>query len=154
AIAGAVLGSGAATWVVLLVASAVLWPTRHRLHLLLLWIVLPGGRLLGAWLKTLFDRPRPAPTGWELEVFGYPVGFPASPAFPSGHAINAVTIFGTLAYLAIRLAPATRARRLALAAAAGSILLIGLSRVYLGVHYPSDVLAGYLAGFAWAALAA
>lgn len=154
ALAGAALGSGVATWIVLGVGSVVLWFTRHHLSVLLLWISLLGGRLLSAELKALFDRPRPRPLAWELELFGSPIDFPASPSFPSGHAVTSVIVFGTLAYLVVRLEPTVRMRRWTLAAAALLILLIGLSRIYLGVHYPSDVLAGYLAGFVWATFAA
>ena len=56
--------------------------------------------------------------------------------------------------LVLRLQPSVRQRRWTLALAGALILLIGLSRIYLGVHYPSDVLAGYLAGFVWASFAA
>lgn len=154
AVAGAVLGSGAATWIVLGVGTVWLWATRHRLSALLLWISLLGGRFLNAELKVLFDRPRPAPIGWDLQVFGTPIDFPASPSFPSGHAVTSVIVFGTLAYLVIRLEPTVRLRRWTLALAVALVLLIGLSRIYLGVHYPSDVLAGYLAGFIWASFAA
>lgn len=150
ALAGAALGSGMVTWITLGVGSAVLWFTRHHLSVLLLWIALLGGRLLSAELKALFDRERPPPIGWNLEIFGSPIDFPASPSFPSGHAVTSVIVFGTLAYLIIRLEPTVRMRRWTLATAGVLILLIGLSRIYLGVHYPSDVLAGYLAGFIWA----
>ena len=150
AFAGAALGSGVATWIVLGVGSAFLWVTRHHISVLLLWVSLLGGRLLSEELKALFDRPRPRPLNWDLELFGRPVVFPASPSFPSGHAVTSIVVFGTLAYLIIRLEPTVRMRRWTLALTGGIILLIGLSRIYLGVHYPSDVLAGYLAGFVWA----
>lgn len=154
ALAGAALGSGVATWIVLGVGSIVLWFTKHHLSVLLLWISLLGGRLLSAELKALFDRPRPLPRAWDLELFGQPIGFPASPSFPSGHAVTSVIVFGTLAYLIVRLEPTVRMRRWTIAIAISLILLIGLSRVYLGVHYPTDVIAGYLAGFVWATFAA
>lgn len=154
ALAGAALGSGLATWIVLGVGSLVLWFTRHHISVLLLWIALLGGRLLSAELKAIFDRPRPEPLSWDLAIFGSPIDFPASPSFPSGHAVTSVILFGTLAYLVVRLEPTVALRRLTLVVAALLILLIGLSRVYLGVHYPSDVLAGYLAGFVWATFAA
>lgn len=154
ALIGAGLGSGLATWIVLGVGSLVLWFTRHHLSVLLLWISLLGGRLLSAELKAIYDRPRPAPRDWDIQAFGQPVPFPDSPSFPSGHAVTSVIVFGTLAYLIVRLEPTIRMRRWTIAIALFLILLIGLSRVYLGVHYPSDVLAGYLAGFVWASFAA
>lgn len=153
-LAGAALGSGVAAWVVLGIASVSLWLSRHHLSVALLWIAVFGGRILSGELKALFDRPRPAPVDWQLEIFGSPIEFPASPSFPSGHAVTSVVVFGTLAYLIIRLEPTVRMRRWTLSLAALLILLIGLSRIYLGVHYPSDVLAGYLAGFVWATAAA
>lgn len=154
ALAGAGLGSGLVTWIVLGTGTIVLWVTRHRLSVLLLWISVAGGRLLSAELKALFDRPRPHPRAWDLEIFGEPIPFPASPSFPSGHAVTSVIVFGTLAYLIVRLEPTVRMRRWTIAIAVFLILLIGTSRVYLGVHYPTDVLAGYLAGFVWATFAA
>lgn len=154
ALAGAVLGSGAAALIVLGVGSLVLWFSRHHLSAALLWIALLGGSPLVAALKAIFDRPRPEPRAWTLELFGRPLHFPTTPSFPSGHAITSVIIFGTLAYLVVRLEPTVRLRRWTLAIAAGLILLIGLARIYLGVHYPSDVLAGWLVGITWATFAA
>lgn len=150
ALLGAVLGSGAATWVVLGVGTFLLWRSRHHYSALLLWAALVGGRFLNGELKSFFGRPRPGVVQGDQELLGIHVSFPASASFPSGHAITSVIIFGTLAYLVIRLEPTVRQRRWTLAIAGTAILLIGASRVYLGVHYPSDVLAGYLAGFIWA----
>ncbi|MFP4623219.1 MAG: phosphatase PAP2 family protein [Gemmatimonadota bacterium] len=152
-LAGAALGSGVAAWIVLGLGSLLLWFTRHHLSVAILWIAVLGGRALSTEFKALFDRPRPAPVDWTVEVFGSEIPFPASPSFPSGHAVTSVVVFGTLAYLIARLEPTVRLRRITLATAIAFILLIGLSRVYLGVHYPSDVLAGYFVGFIWATLA-
>lgn len=149
AIFGAAMGSGTATWIVLGVGSIGLWATRHRLSVLLLWISLVGGRWLSSTLKELFDRPRPRVEDWKLEAFGAPIHFPSSASFPSGHAVTSVVIFGTLAYLVMRLEPTVLLRRATLTGALVLILWIGTSRIYLGVHYPSDVLAGFLAGFVW-----
>ena len=150
ALVGAVLGSGAATWLVLGVGSILFWRSRHHYSALLLWAALVGGRILNGELKTFFGRARPSVAPGDRELLGIVVPFPSSDSFPSGHAITSVIIFGTLAYLVVRLEPTVRQRRWTLAVAATAILLIGASRVYLGVHYPSDVLAGYLAGFIWA----
>jgi undecaprenyl-diphosphatase len=149
ALAGAVLGSAAALLVVLAAGTVWLWRSRHRYSVLLLWLSLPGGAILSVVLKATFDRARPPPLDWHYELFGYPLVYPTTPAFPSGHAVLAVVIYATLAYLVARLGATRRMRRLTLALAAVLILLIGASRVYMGVHYPSDVLAGYLAGFVW-----
>lgn len=150
ALASAALGSTVALLVVLAGATVWLWRSRHRYSVLLLWLSLAGGGILSGVLKTTFDRPRPPSLDWDRELLGWPLAFPTTPAFPSGHAVFAVVIYGTLAYLVARLGATRRTRRFTLAVAAVLILLIGSSRVYLGVHYPSDVLAGYLAGFVWA----
>jgi undecaprenyl-diphosphatase len=108
----------------------------------LLVVVTPAGAGLLNWLlKFSFARVRPA------SFFDYPL--PGSPSFPSGHALYAASVFGGLAVL---LTARVRNRLLQLAiwfVAISLILLVGFSRVYLGVHYPSDVLAGYAIGTIW-----
>jgi undecaprenyl-diphosphatase len=150
ALAGAALGSDAAVWITLAAGTAFLWRSRHRYSLLLLWISLPGARLLNQLLKAVFDRPRPRLGEGDLEVLGMHFAFPESPSFPSGHALTAAAVYGTLAFLVVRVERTRRMRRVTVAGAGFLILGIGFSRLYLGVHYPSDVIAGYLAGFAWA----
>jgi undecaprenyl-diphosphatase len=118
---------------------------RHRWHrgALLLIVTLAGAALLNFLLKYVFARPRPA------AFFDYPL--PTSNSFPSGHAFFAASFFGGLAVLS---AERIRSRSIRLAiwtVSAVLVLLIGLSRVYLGVHYPSDVLAGYAAATVWVA---
>lgn len=152
ALAGAGLGSGIAMWVVLIIGTVLLWRSRHHFSVLLLWVSFLGGRVLNEELKATFARSRPEPIDWEVEVFGRSVGFPESFSFPSGHATTAMVVFGTVAYLIARLEPTARQRRWTLGGAAALIVLVGWSRVYMGVHYPSDVVAGYLAGFLWATL--
>ena len=116
----------------------------YRLDLKLYATLLPissgGAAILATFLKILFQRPRP-----KLFESGYAASFYS---FPSGHATIAVAFYGTLTLLvALRL---EGWRRFALlAAGAGLVLLIGLSRLYLGVHYPTDILAGYLAATLW-----
>lgn len=73
-------------------------------------------------------------------------------SFPSGHALLAVVFYGLLAYLAASAVKTQRARRFIFFLWIFLALAIGLSRLYLGVHYPTDVIAGYLAGFAWLCL--
>jgi undecaprenyl-diphosphatase len=112
----------------------------------LLVITIAGAGLLDTLLKQAFARVRPA------AFFNYPL--PVSHSFPSGHAFFAASFFGGLAVLI-----SGRVRSKALRAgiwvvAIGVTLLIGLSRVYLGVHYPSDVLAGYAAATVWVAAVA
>jgi undecaprenyl-diphosphatase len=100
-------------------------------------IATAGGWLLIVGLKVLFHRPRPA------EIFAH-LGY----SFPSGHSFFAATLYGMLAYLWSRDAPFRQQRRY-WAAATLVILLVGFSRVFLGVHFPSDVLAGFAIAVPW-----
>jgi undecaprenyl-diphosphatase len=124
----------------LLVAVAFLVKGWRRGALLVV-VTLAGAGLLNGLLKFSFARVRPA------SFFDY--ALPVSPSFPSGHALYAASMFGGLAVL---LTARIRNPLLQLAiwfVAITLILLVGLSRVYLGVHYPSDVLAGYAIGIIW-----
>lgn len=104
-------------------------------------IALGGGLLLNEALKLAFARPRP--------VLDWPVGaVPASFAFPSGHAMATAALATTLTLLA----RPSRRRWPAIAIAGGFALLVGVSRVQLGAHHPSDVIAGWAMGVAWPAL--
>ena len=104
-----------------------------------------GAEALDQIMKLLFNRPRPEP------FFG--LASPITHSFPSGHAMVSCCFFGVLAaILAARGAPRapSRARRISIfAAAALLVALMGFSRVYLGYHYPTDVLAGYAAAVVW-----
>jgi undecaprenyl-diphosphatase len=109
---------------------------------LLVIITLAGASILDWSLKQFFGRLRP-----EAFFDYYPA--PASFSFPSGHALFATCFFGGLAVLfsaRVRSAPIRAAVWLGAVAA---IVLIGVSRIYLGVHYPSDVLGGFAAGITW-----
>jgi undecaprenyl-diphosphatase len=141
------LGSGWVMATMVLIASTFLWLSRHRYSAVLLWVALLGSGLLSSTLKLVFDRPRP-------DVFEWRVPFAPQSSFPSGHSTMVMAVYLTLAYLVVRLEPTRALRRLTLAAFGATILLVGLSRVYLGVHYPSDVIAGFVAGFAWAVVCA
>jgi undecaprenyl-diphosphatase len=135
------LGSGPS--LVALGAVVVVWllrAGRRRSAKQFVWITL-GGNLLSEIAKLVFARPRPAP------FFGFEL--PGGYSFPSGHSFMAVCFFGALAGL---VAPhcASRAARTAIWAAVGALaLLIGFSRIYLGVHYPSDVLGGFCLASSW-----
>ena len=87
-------------------------------------------------LKVMFSRERPR----LFDKIALPTGY----SFPSGHAMSAVGIYGVIAAALIALYP--RARRPVIAAAIALIAMIGLSRIYLGVHWPSDVIGGFLGG--------
>jgi undecaprenyl-diphosphatase len=100
--------------------------------------IVVSGRLLVEYLKLWIGRPRP-----DLEFQAVAV---QSLAFPSGHAANSMTAFVAIALFC---APKSE-RKVALIAAIGASLLVGLSRPLLGVHWPSDVLGGWIFGLLWA----
>jgi undecaprenyl-diphosphatase len=107
-----------------------------------LWLVITilGALVLDVSLKSGFHRQRPAP------FFG---AMPLTYSFPSGHSLFSFCFYGVLAGLWAGRVRSTRLRILIWSLAALLVSLIGLSRIYLGVHYPSDVIAGYLAATIW-----
>ncbi len=128
---------------VLAVAGALV--VRGQYHALaLLLVATAGGEGLNVLLKAFFDRPRPDPALHLTQV--------NSTSFPSGHAMESAVIYLTLAALLARLVEPYPLKLYFLGLAAFLSLLVGMSRVYLGVHYPSDVLGGWAAGLAWAVL--
>ncbi len=137
------LGTGLVVMTIVVVAATFLYLTDHRYSALLLLIATLGGEVLNTILKAHFDRPRPQVFAWATTAF--------DSSFPSGHAMNSVIVYGTVAYLAARLQKTRLARNITRTIALTLVLLISFSRVYLGVHYPSDVLAGVTIGLAWAA---
>jgi membrane-associated phospholipid phosphatase len=100
-----------------------------------------GGAALNFGLKTLFHRGRPE---YSAEFIHR-----ASWSFPSGHAMDSLIVYGFLAFLLLERTTSPTKRRLIVAAAAVLIGAIGFSRMYLGVHYLSDVAGGFLAGMVW-----
>jgi phosphatidylglycerophosphatase B len=122
-------------------AAAVFLLKGWRRGALLAVVLLSGAGLLNGLLKFSFARVRPA------SYFDYPL--PGSPSFPSGHALYAASVFGGLAVLVTARMENRLLQLLVWLIALSLILLVGLSRVYLGVHYPSDVLAGYAIGVIW-----
>jgi undecaprenyl-diphosphatase len=111
---------------------------------ILVGVTLTGALLLNWGLKTIFARVRP-----EAFFQYYPA--PESYSFPSGHALVATCFFGGVAVLWSHRLRSRLAQTLVWAAALVSIFLIGVSRVYLGVHYPTDVIGGYAVGTVWVA---
>jgi membrane-associated phospholipid phosphatase len=111
---------------------------------ILLPLAMVGAGVLDTSLKLAFHRTRPTP------FFDYPL--PSSYSFPSGHALFAFCFFTVgAALLAPRLKPPW-IRVLVGVIALGAVLAIGVSRIYLGVHYPSDVIAGYAVGLIWSSV--
>ncbi len=122
---------------------AALVSRRYRL-VLIIAVVLFGAALLTEGVKDLVMRQRPPDpvTGTD----GY--------SFPSGHTLNSTATYGLLAVIAWRSRLSLAIRRLAVAIGFVVPLLVGLSRIALGAHWPTDVLAGWLAGIAFVALGA
>lgn len=143
------VGNGLTVVVIGLIACAFLWAIRERVGVLLLVIAVAGGDMFNRLLKEVFGRPRP-----ELFVLETPYARPVSASFPSGHATASMVLYLVLAYLLVRLGGKGVFRWIVIAVSGVLIVLIGVSRMYLGVHYPSDVLAGYVFGFVWAAFCA
>jgi undecaprenyl-diphosphatase len=105
-----------------------------------------GGSTLGILLKSAFVRPRPDIVAHLVDVH--------SASFPSGHALNSAIVYLTLGALLARTQASRPVKAYLLGAAILLTLIVGSSRVYLGVHWPSDVVAGWCVGAAWAALCA
>ena len=122
------------------IALLIFWKQRWRRGLTWLLVTMGGALVLDLALKYAFHRPRPVP------FFGVA---PHSWSFPSGHSLFSFCIYGVLAGLLIARVKSWPLKIAIWCAAAALIGMIGLSRIYLGVHYPSDVLAGYLAAAVW-----
>jgi undecaprenyl-diphosphatase len=136
------LGTGTVVMMIVAVAALFLALTSHKYSAMLLLASTAGGIVLNGVLKIGFNRPRP-------EIF-LPEVHTVSSSFPSGHAMSAAIVYSTVAYLAARLHQRRWARWLVMTAALLIIAAISVSRLYLGVHYPSDVVAGLAIGLAWA----
>ncbi|TGE25433.1 phosphatase PAP2 family protein [Hymenobacter aquaticus] len=132
------------TALALLLIGYFLFVRRHRWYTLLVPVVALGSISLNLLLKNTYQRPRPL----------LPLVSASGLSFPSGHAMISASFYGLLIYLVlthVRRHPVLR--RVLVALLAALILLIGLTRVYLRVHYASDVLAGFAAGLVWLLIA-
>ena len=126
-------------------AVAVFLAVRRQTHALALVVVSTGGGfLLAQALKMVFARPRP-----ELVPH---LALVSSSSFPSGHSMSSAVVYLTLGALLSQLVEERTLKAYFLGVACFLTFIVGLSRVYLGVHYPTDVLAGWSAGLAWALL--
>jgi undecaprenyl-diphosphatase len=122
-------------------AALVFIRVKWRHAALLFAITMAGALVLNGTLKLLFHRARPEP------FFGMVA--PTSYSFPSGHALYSLCFYGTLAVITGTRLRSLTVRLIGWVVAVSLILLVGISRIYLGVHYPSDVLAGYMTAFIW-----
>jgi undecaprenyl-diphosphatase len=133
---------GSAPFLTVASVSAVggLWLANWRRAAYAIGVVMIGEVALENGLKFAFARARPA------VFFGTD---PSSFSFPSGHALASLCFYGVVAILVAQRLSSPPARAAVWGASGVMIVLIGLSRVYIGLHYPSDVLGGYLIGLAW-----
>jgi membrane-associated phospholipid phosphatase len=138
------LGSTPVLALIVSAAGAYLVPRRRGREAALLVVTLVGTQLLTWILKAIFERPRP--------TFEDPVATASWFSFPSGHALSSIAVYGALAYVFVTGIRSSRSRAM-VAGIALLVAVIGFSRLYLGVHYLTDVLAGYSAGLAWLLLA-
>lgn len=116
----------------------------HRVELVLFLAVMLGANLLFLTLKMFFQRVRP-----DLHRLAEATNY----SFPSGHATIAFALYGALTFLLWRHIHTSFKRTVHIIVSSIVILLIGISRIYLGVHYPSDILAGYFISAFWLTLA-
>jgi membrane-associated phospholipid phosphatase len=138
---------GANGWLLTALAMLLFFLRRRRTEMLALLFSVGGGEAVNRVVKLAVGRPRPVAGLVRVS------GAWARESFPSGHVTFYVCYFGFLFFAAFALLPrGTNARRAALALAALPVLVIGLSRMYLGAHWASDVLGAYLLGGAWLAL--
>lgn len=136
------LGSFTVILLLVLAVSGFLWIHREKRLIALLLLSTGTGFALNALLKEFFARPRPSVVPHLREV--------VTPSFPSGHATVSAVVYLTIGVLLFEVVKGRKARLYCLAVAMAATGLVGLSRVYLGVHYPSDVLGGWAIGIGWA----
>lgn len=136
------LGSTAILAYVTLAVCGFLALSGRRSAALLVAVSIGGGALLSSVLKFGFDRPRPDLVPHAVEVY--------SASFPSGHAMLSAVTYLTLGALIARVEPRWRTKIFVIGLAVVTTLLVGVSRIYLGVHWPTDVLGGWCLGAAWA----
>ena len=143
-VAVSAVGGAAGMAVLAAVAAALLLRSARRAHAAIVMIAFVGGQVLSEGAKQLYQRARP-PVADQLVVS-------TSYALPSGHSLGAIVVVGVVAAVAVQLGPG-RARRSGVIVLATAVVLgIGASRLYLGVHWPTDILSGYLLGGAWLAV--
>ena len=129
--------------VVFAVVGFLLLQTRYRTALFV-WVASISGEFVNIALKHAFNRPRPAIVPHLRVVF--------STSFPSGHAMESAIVYLTLGAILMRAAESRLTKIYIFATAVLLTALVGISRVFLGVHYPTDVIGGWIIGFMWASI--
>jgi undecaprenyl-diphosphatase len=135
------IGGAAGLTALVSVVAALLLARRERASAIFVLVTAGAGALLNLGLKLIFARARPDLASAIAEARWY--------SYPSGHAMSSFIIFGALAYLVLRQPWPWVARSAGLAVAVTVVVLVGLSRVYLGVHWASDIAGGWSAGTVW-----
>jgi undecaprenyl-diphosphatase len=138
------LGSGMVLTLIVAAVSGFVLLRRQYHALWLLLAAIGGGVLLNVLLKDWFSRPRPDLVPPLLRI--------DSASFPSGHSLLSAVVYLTLGALLARLVQPVTHKVYLIAVAFSLAFLVGLSRLYLGVHYPTDVLAGWTIGILWAVI--
>ncbi|WP_235206683.1 phosphatase PAP2 family protein [Paenibacillus tyrfis] len=134
------LGSFQTLFVLLLVSVSLMVWRKKKWEALFFMVAVTGGMLFNQLLKQIFERQRPM-LHRIVEETGY--------SFPSGHSMASIVFYGMLAMLFLMFVKSPALKLLIAVTAGCLIIMIGVSRIYLGVHYPSDVVAGFAAGAAW-----
>jgi undecaprenyl-diphosphatase len=139
----AIGGSTVLGMVIVFVTGFLVLQTRYRTALVVVVSAI-SGELLNAAMKDAFSRPRPTIVPHLRVVF--------STSFPSGHAMESAIVYLTLAAILMRASDTRLTKFYILGIAVLLTTLVGISRVYLGVHYPTDVIGGWIVGFMWASI--
>jgi undecaprenyl-diphosphatase len=131
-------------WVVVAAVAtvAIVLSLRRRYHLAVFVVLASGGAaVVSSITKQVFDRPRPPTSLWLATAWG--------PSFPSGHATQSIACWGAVAVVGCMLVRSRAARAAIIVAAVCVALAVGASRVYLAVHWASDVMCGWAIGVLW-----
>jgi undecaprenyl-diphosphatase len=139
----AIGGTTILTLVALAVVGFLLLQARYRTALVVA-LTTTSGELVNGVLKSAFNRPRPSIVPHLRTAF--------STSFPSGHAMESAIVYLTLGAILMRAAESRFTKAYILGVAVLLTMLVGVSRVYLGVHYPTDVIGGWIIGFVWASI--
>ncbi len=135
------LGSNWVLLYMMISLSAILWCSQRRLDATKILMMTVGGVAISLGLKYVFERARPDLVPHLIEVY--------SPSFPSGHASMSMVCFLGMAVVLSRNWAHAQARHLFIIMAIFSAVLVGVSRIMLGVHWPTDVIAGWGIGILW-----
>jgi membrane-associated phospholipid phosphatase len=135
------IGGSVGLGVIVTVVAAILFSRKERASAIFVVVTVGTGALLNLGLKMIFARVRPDLASAISVAQGY--------SFPSGHAMGSFITFGALAYIVLRQSWPWGAKSACLAIAMTMVVLVGLSRVYLGVHWASDIAGGWSAGTVW-----